>query len=366
MASSSGLPFILRKDYTRLKNVSGGSLANGDVVVFTPRTMSAIDLESGSTQFLSIADASQTGLDFSTTLTLEAWIKLETQPGADTNYAIMTKYEQTSDQRSYEFMWRTAGGTNKFFFTVSSAGTDATKANITSDDLVLNTGTWYHVAVTYSSTAGEVKFYVDGVQSGATKSASTAMFNSTAPFAIGVTDATESYFDGVVDDARAWSIVRTSAQILANMTREIDTETGLQGSWHLNDTLTDSSGNGNTLTNNGAAVFVAGATGLFTESDLDATTTTTGGDDKVFGIAAETIANSAYGRFQIAGKTTALKVDGTTDIAAGDLLSTFTTAKIAKKASAGDMCFAVALEAYTANDSSGVIDAVLLPWRTII
>ena len=57
--------------------------------------------------------------------------------------------------------------------------------------------------------------------------------------------------------------------------------------------------------------------------------------------------------------------DGTTDIAIGDPLGAFTTAKIAMKAAAGDMAFAVALEAYTTDDSSGVIDALLIVPRKI-
>lgn len=95
------------------------------------------------------------------------------------------------------------------------------------------------------------------------------------------------------------------------------------------------------------------------------TTTTAQGDDKVFGMVAETIANTASGLVQVLGKTTALKVDGTTDIAIGDLLGTFTTAGITQKAAAGDMAFAVALEAYTTDDSNGVIDALLITPRKL-
>ena len=95
------------------------------------------------------------------------------------------------------------------------------------------------------------------------------------------------------------------------------------------------------------------------------TTTTTQGDDAVFGMVMETIANNAYGAVLKNGKTTALKVDGTTDIAIGDFIGSFTSAGIGMKAAAGDMAIAIALEAYTANDSSGVIDALLIKPRKI-
>jgi hypothetical protein len=97
----------------------------------------------------------------------------------------------------------------------------------------------------------------------------------------------------------------------------------------------------------------------------EVTTTTTAGDDKVFGVATGTIANNAYGYIQTLGKVTTLKVNGTADIAVGDFLTTYTSAGIAAKAAAGDMCFAVALEAYTADDSSGVLDALLITPRLI-
>jgi hypothetical protein len=58
-------------------------------------------------------------------------------------------------------------------------------------------------------------------------------------------------------------------------------------------------------------------------------------------------------------------IDGTTDIAVGDYLTCFTTVKIAAKAATGNMVFAIALEAYTTNDSAGVVDALLITPRLI-
>jgi hypothetical protein len=95
------------------------------------------------------------------------------------------------------------------------------------------------------------------------------------------------------------------------------------------------------------------------------TTTTTQGDDLVIGVVAESIGNNAYGHIQTEGKVTTLKVDGTTDIAVGDFIGTFTSAGIGMKAASGDMAIAIALEAYTTDDSNGVIDALLISPRKI-
>ncbi len=95
------------------------------------------------------------------------------------------------------------------------------------------------------------------------------------------------------------------------------------------------------------------------------TTTTAAGDNKVFGVAEESIANNASGAVCTRGKVTTLKVNGTTDIAIGDYLTSYTTVEIAAKATAGQTAIAIALEAYATDDSAGVIDALLINPRTI-
>jgi len=96
------------------------------------------------------------------------------------------------------------------------------------------------------------------------------------------------------------------------------------------------------------------------------TTTVNQGDDMVLGMCSDlTINNNAYGFLQQIGKTVSLKVNGTVAIAIGDLLGTFTAAGIAMKAAAGDMAFAIALEAYAVADSNGVIDALLITPRKV-
>ena len=56
----------------------------------------------------------------------------------------------------------------------------------------------------------------------------------------------------------------------------------------------------------------------------------------------------------------AVAVDGTTDITAGDFLGTFTTAGIAQKSTTAGSRKAIAHQAYSTDDSSGLVDATLL------
>ncbi len=95
------------------------------------------------------------------------------------------------------------------------------------------------------------------------------------------------------------------------------------------------------------------------------TTTTTVGDDSVIGVVASSVTNNNITSVRTAGEFIGLKVNGTTDIAIGDFLCTYSTAGIAAKATTGDMAFAIALEAYTTDDSNGVIDALLIKPRKL-
>jgi hypothetical protein len=111
-------------------------------------------------------------------------------------------------------------------------------------------------------------------------------------------------------------------------------------------------------------VVIAGATGQ-TYTGLQFTTTTTQGDDKVVGIVIYQTAHYAYGDIQTIGKNTAVRVNGINDIAIGDFLCTYTEPGIAAKAGPGDMAFAIALEAYTTDDSYGEISALLITPRKL-
>lgn len=93
-------------------------------------------------------------------------------------------------------------------------------------------------------------------------------------------------------------------------------------------------------------------------------TTTTAGDPTVLGVCISGGTGDVI-RVVRRGAVATLKVDGTDDIAIGDPLSTFTSAGIAQKAASGETVFAYALEAYTTDDSNGVIDAIVVEPYTL-
>lgn len=228
------------------------------IVAGVPNTHS-IDLEESSSQYLSITDAAQTGLDITGDMTIEAWIKAETFPAA--NGTILSKYNSAA--RSYTFVVEdTGGGTRRLRFTISDdgAGTGETTATATTN-IAGDTGAWHHVAVAYDASAGQAFFYYDGTADGSPTGLKTAIFDGVAPVRIGARDVGGSpaqFFDGLIDEVRVWNDIRTSGEISGNRNKQLNgSEAGLVAYWRLNNDLTDETTNGNDLTNNNAAVFSA-------------------------------------------------------------------------------------------------------------
>jgi hypothetical protein len=181
----------------------------------------AVDLESTESDYLSIADASQTGLDLSTTGTLEGWFKFESTP-AGYNYLIAK--DDTASNRSYFLRYSTTD-------TQLEAGVnDGSNWDLYYYDWTPTPGTWYHLAVTINTgnaSATTFEFFIDGSSVGngtALLSANiTAIQNGTAPFSIGSDGAgtVGQLFDGVIDEVRIWNDVRTVSEINNNKSVEL-------------------------------------------------------------------------------------------------------------------------------------------------
>lgn len=116
--------------------------------------------------------------------------------------------------------------------------------------IVLNA--WQHVAASYDGTTDDLKIYLNGIEQPLTQTASPSgalTDNLTEDLVIGNSPAMDDTFEGVIDEARVWNIVRTPVEIQANMFQYLNgSEPGLVGYWRMNE------GNGqfiNDLTVNG-------------------------------------------------------------------------------------------------------------------
>lgn len=216
----------------------------------------AVVLASASSQYLSITDASQTGLDLTGNFTIEFWVKMTSQPSSGAGYAMVSKWESVAGKRSYVIEYFNDSGTLKIRSAISTDGSDA-NAHVGATDYTLTNGTWFHIAVTYDTTSEDMKLYVNGALQDTYATGLTSVFNSGSPFFIGATgDGTPAnYADAQFDDVRVWSSERTADEIEDFYDKQILVQSGLEGYWRLNNDSTDETSNSNDLTQNGSPTF---------------------------------------------------------------------------------------------------------------
>ncbi len=188
------------------------TLTNNNSATFaTGKINNGADLERSSSQHFSIADGSQTGLDFSTEMTVALWVKFESLP-ASNEEAMRFIYKYADDDgnnnKSYYFALIHLDGELKLFSsTISDSCTSGSSQTWTP-----STDTWYHVAMTYAT--GTVKQYINGTQLGSTFTGRcTSIRNGAAAFSVGAGNSGASALDGIIDEVGVWSEALSDAEI---------------------------------------------------------------------------------------------------------------------------------------------------------
>jgi len=205
---------------------SGGAEYTADTP-FAGSTI-AVDLEATESDYLSITDANQTGLDITGDITIEGWFKVESQPGTDSWFGLVSK--RATSNYSYNLYYYESSGYG-FCFRYSDNGTDTTGHLLTQ---TLTTGQWYHIAITCDVSEHLTTFYINGTEAGTDNSGTrTSIYNGTAEFDIGFDSAGGTqYFDGQIDEVRIWNDIRTSTEISDNKSIELTgSEAGLVAYW---------------------------------------------------------------------------------------------------------------------------------------
>ena len=211
----------------------------------------------GSSQYFTITDASQTGLDLNSDFTIEAWVNLAQR----SKEQIITAKIVSENNNAWLFY---ISGSNLLVCAYTSNGTwDAshlTDFYTNAYPTVSHLNTWTHVAVSVDISAHSMQFYVNGSAVSGTQDnvGATSIVNNAGAVTVGRADYTTpgSYLNGKLDDIRIWSDIRTPEEIAANYNKELTgNETNLVAYWKFNNNALDETSNNNDLTNVNSATF---------------------------------------------------------------------------------------------------------------
>jgi hypothetical protein len=159
----------------------------------------------GSTGLVSIADA--VPLDFTSSMTLEAWV----MPTALANWDTIVMKGFGTTGRAYALYAGDASGR-----AASTVRTGSSERSTTGPVLPLNT--WSHVAMTFGG--GSLRLYVNGAQVAA-YAGNGNIRTSSDPVTIGGSSAWGRWFAGVIDEVRIYNRVLSPSEIQAGLNRTI-------------------------------------------------------------------------------------------------------------------------------------------------
>lgn len=186
----------------RADSVGSNTLVDQNTVGYVAGQFStnAANFVRTNSEYLSISDASQTGLDITGDLSWSAWVNFQTLSGY---HLLFGKSFHTGNQRSYLLYEYTSGADQIFSFQTNPDGVSNSTGTVTW--AAAETAAWHHIALAYDASAGSAKLYIDGTQYGSTMTGlATSNFNSSSEFAIGSYH-TSDYMDAYMQDALIWS-----------------------------------------------------------------------------------------------------------------------------------------------------------------
>ena len=210
-------------------NANNGTVTGATATTDRKGTASRAYAFSGSAQYISMGNSTTFN---SSEVTLAAWVKPTGVSGLQEIIAKELQYKIRLNGTSIDILTSTNGTTWTRNYTVSPG---------------LSAGNWYHIAATISSSANEIKVYVNGAQVGATtNNAGTITAFNTNSLYLATHNAGGELLTGSLDDARFYGRALSAAEISA-LANQYDpgvnissTQSGLVGWWKLNGNAKDS------------------------------------------------------------------------------------------------------------------------------
>ena len=145
--------------------------------------------------------------DITDEITISAWVKKVSNTGWD---AIVTKADSGANIVNYSL----SGYGDEIDFSYYSSGTWQTMQTTSAN---LQTGTWYHILVTYSDSANSIDIYVNMVLQPEKviygNPENSSMIANNEDVHIGNSKAHDSPNDGLIDEVKIWNYALTAEQI---------------------------------------------------------------------------------------------------------------------------------------------------------
>ncbi|MBC8427630.1 LamG domain-containing protein [bacterium] len=164
---------------------------------------------------------SGSSLDFTGSVTVEAWIK----PGPHSNYERIFATHNNFDS---PYCLTRGDNTNSIAFAWRGYERQ-TPAN------AITPGVWNHVVAIFDTTNNAITIYINGVEQ-SLESITDFGFSGTTVW-IGGKQNNSRFFNGRIDEVRVWKELRSETEIRQNMYRELSgSESNLKGYWRFNET----------------------------------------------------------------------------------------------------------------------------------
>ena len=192
-------------------SVGSRNMTNNNTTPFVAgKINNGADLESGSSQNFTYTTDSY-GIATTGDRSMQAWIKLESNPTSGNTYTIFIHGESLANFRVDIY---NNSGTMELRSVRNNAGFN----NTSSYSIDLNDGLYHHIAQTVSYSGGTftIKVYIDGVERISHTSNFSTNTNSITGFKLGtlsLADGAPYYFDGIIDEAGIWSRALSSGEV---------------------------------------------------------------------------------------------------------------------------------------------------------
>ncbi len=205
---------------------------------------------SSAESFLSVADATQQGLDISGDMTLECWFQLDS---SESYFQFFKEDGGDPDSAPYGFTLQPNNESPQEDDFVARMINNADDTRNTEKDMSISIASlqvkkWNHGAWVFRAQGGVFEFVLNGQSMGQVSGMNTHMWNSTGSVVLGTNKSTPTSLS--LRDCRIWGIAKAVSEVADNMNAVIHPQTfGLISDWPLKESLEDRTGRNHLVSN---------------------------------------------------------------------------------------------------------------------